>query len=346
MNMPKKLLLILFSSLASSYCFGQSIPIDATSDGTADSGYHTRWDSNHRRLLLYRDTSSPDLPAARLFKPDGSSSPVYILRDFRDAKFADVWAAASTPEGGTVISVVLGFGDRPNLKDKEKPLPALKSFLLTYSAEGILKMVWNVAPYQHEALAVDDAGNVFALGTRDAGKEGFPLLIKYSPSGKILGEFLQSRTFAKGAHVIDGDPLNGTSNLFIRYQQLFLWLPSTREVLRFSLNGELQLKISLGQLVDRLAQQQGYLDASIATLAATSTGEIEAEVRFWRNSKSVKGAVSGLVVIPQNGKEAKVTAPLTAMAGNTRQFLGIGEDDKPIILEHAGRGPAVLKRQE
>lgn len=343
---PKKLLLIAFSSLVSLYCFGQNIPIDATSDGKADSGYQTRWDSNHKRLVLFRDTSSADLPAARLFKLDGTSTPIYILRDFRDAKFADVWAAASTPEGGTVISVILGFGERPNIKDKEKSIPMVKSFLLTYDAEGVLRRAWNVAPYHHQALAVDDAGNVFALGTRDAGKEGFPMIIKYSSSGKVLGEFLQSGGFAKGSHVIDGEPLNGGSNLFIRNQQLLLWLPSTREVLGFSLAVDLQFKIPVGRLVDRLAQQRGYLDASIATMAASSTGDIEAEVRFWQESKSTKGAMSGLVVISRDGTDAKLAAPLAEMAGNTRQFLGVGDNDKPIVLEHADRSHAVVKRQE
>ena len=339
-------MVLVCSTLFTTWCLGQNISIDALSDGKADSGYQTKWDSNHKQLLMYRDTSSPDLPAARLFHADGSSAPIYILRDFRDARFADVWAAASTREGGLVVSVILGFGERPDVKDKDKPLPALKSFLLTYDAQGALKMVWNVAPYHHEALAVDGAGEVFALGTRDAGKEGFPMLIKYSAEGKVLGEYLQSNTFAKGSHAIDGDALNGSPSLFVRSRQVFLWLPSTREAFIFSLNGELEQKIAIGRIVDKLAQKQGYVNGSVATLAASSTGEIEAEVRFWRETKSVKGAMLGLVVVSRDGSDARVAGALSPMSGNNHQFLGMGENDAPILLEHTEKGHAVLKRGE
>ena len=123
---------ILALNLAGVLARAQSFDVNTTADGRGDSGYSTKWDSNHSRLLLFRDSSSPDLPSARIFGSNGTSVPIFILRDFRDARFADVWAGAATPTGGIVLSVVLGFGDRPNLKNQSKPLPAVKALLLTY----------------------------------------------------------------------------------------------------------------------------------------------------------------------------------------------------------------------
>src|SRR5438270_3373716 len=202
-------LLVLIGVVAES----QRFELNATADGKGDSGYRTQWDSTHNRLLQFRDTSMPDLPSARIFGDSGTSVPIFILHDFQEARFSDIWAAAATPEGGIVLSVILGFGDRPNPRDPSRPFPPLKSLLLTYGPDGALKKVWNVVPYQHQALAVDRSGNVFGLGTRDAGPEGFPMLIKYSPSGTVLGEYVPSKMFAKGANALDGNSLNGSPAL-------------------------------------------------------------------------------------------------------------------------------------
>jgi hypothetical protein len=338
-----KCLKLLFLLVACVLCRAQQFQLDATLDGRGDSGFMTKWD--HNRLLTFRDTSSPDIPSARVFSIDGTSVPIFILRDFRDAKFADIWAAAATPEGGIVVSVVLGFGPRPNPKDQLKPFPALKSLLLTYGADGSLKKVWNMAPYQHQALAIDAQNNVFALGTRDAGPEGFPMLIKYSPSGEVLGEYVPSRMFAKGQKALDGDRLNGSAELFLRNQQLVLWVPSTREAFVFLLNGQLQRKLAVGAILDRLAEQNGFAQATISRLALENSGSLTAQVRFWPSKTSAVGMMLGMVSLEPTGNEANlINTPISATS-NPQQFLGISEDGKHIVVEQAGRGSALVRKQ-
>src|SRR6266853_191010 len=337
-----KAVCVVLLNLAGLLVSAQSFELNTASDGKGDSGYWTKWDSTHNRLLMYRDSSSPDTPSARVLSGSGTSVPIFILHDFRDAKFADIWAAAATPEGGMILSVVIGFGDRPTPETaSSKPIPPAKVFLLTYGPDGALKKVWNVAPYLHEALAVDPSGNVFALGTRDAGPEGFPMLIKYSPAGSVLGEFVSSKMFANGDKVLKGSPVNGPSGLFLRNQQLLLWVSSSREAFRLSLTGDLRRKIAVGSALDRLAVQNGFAQATIAELALDDSGGLLLQVRFWPSKTSLAGMMLGMVSIPSDGSEAKLVGPLTAASSGTQHFLGIAEDGKNVVIEHAGNGRAL-----
>jgi hypothetical protein len=338
-----KCLVTISIFFVSTLAMAQEFRMDAAADGKADSGYQTKWDSNHNRLLLYRDVSSADIPAARIFRPDGSSLPIYLLRDFQDAKFADIWAASATPQGGMVLSIILGFGARPDPGDQSKPFPALRSLLLTYDSNGALKKVWNVAPYQHQALAVDSEGNVFALGTRDAGPEGFPSIIKYSSSGKVLGEYAPSTLFAGGGSALDGDGLNGSPELLIRKQQLVLWVSSLREVFRFSLNGELQKRAPLGRILDGLARQNGYERATVISLAVSDSGDLTTQIRLWPKSTSAKGIMIGMATLPNEAPQAKLLGPLIPIT-QTQRFLGLGEDSRPVFLEHAEKGQIVVRK--
>jgi hypothetical protein len=323
---------------------GQDIHIDVTSDGRGDSGYQTKWDSVQGRLLLFRDSSTPDVPSARIVEEDGISVPVFVLHDFRDAKFVDIWAAAATPEGGLVLSVILGFANRPQPKEiRTTPVP-LKSLLLTYGKDGALKKVWNVAPYHHQALAVDADGDVFALGTRDAGKEGFPMIVKYSAKGEVLREFAPSSMFANGGKALDGTPLNGSPSLLIRKGMLVLWVPSTKEMFRFSLDGKLQRKSAIGNALDRLAAENKFAHATIAGIALADSGEFMAQVWLWPNEKNSEGVVEAMANVSSDGQKAALASPILT-PGLSAQFLGISSDGKQVKMERAGKGQAIVRKE-
>ncbi len=93
-----------------------------------------------------------------------------------------IWDIAQTHDGGVVFSAIAEYGLR-----NVKPVPA-KGFLLTYNREGRLTKLWDVYPYEHHRIAIDDSGNVFGLGTKDTKNDNYLLLVKYSPNGRELGE--------------------------------------------------------------------------------------------------------------------------------------------------------------
>ena len=332
---------VLISSIATA-----QYQVDLSGDGKGDSGFQAKWDPARENLVVFRNVSSSDLPSARIFQSNGQSTPIFILRDFRGASFADIWASALTPDGGAVFSVVLGFGERPTPKTiSSKPVPEAKVLLLSYGADGALKKLWNVAPYLHQALAVDGLGNVYALGTRDAGPEGFPMLIKYSKSGDVLGEFFPSKIFANGGKALDPSSLNGNTALFVRNGQLALWVPSTREVFKLSLKGELQRKIAIGPLIDRLAVQNGVAKATIAGLTLTNSGGFSVQLRLWPSTASPAGMMIAVAEISADGSEANMVAKPTAVATLRQQFLGVSDDGRRVVLEHDGKGKAVIRKE-
>jgi hypothetical protein len=275
-------------------------------------GYWTKWDSVQQKLLLYRDTDDAAVPGARIFARDGSSIPVYPVRDLDQARYVDVWDVAATPQGGIVLSVIVGYAPR-----KVKPAK-LKSFLLTYDEVGGLKKVWEMDPYHHHLLAADREGNVFALGDSNL-KEPYPLLVKYSHTGSVLAEFLPSSTFPEGEKVIANGAATGDSRMFIAGDHLYVWLARPQELLGFSLRGELVTRTSFAQAFSGLATETGKARARVKLLTATEDGRVFAEIQLWPSqaSDSVRSVVVRLS--PDGSRATLLPVPLDPawLLGNT-----------------------------
>src|SRR5262249_23612778 len=159
-----------------------------------------------------------DIPAARVFRTDGTSTAVYPLKDLPEVRYIDIWSASAAPNGGIVIAGILGYAGR-----EAKPVP-VKSVILTYDGSGTLKKMWDVAPYHHHHLAVDHQGNVFAIGDRDDVEGAYPLLTKYSNEGKVVVQALPSSLFSLGDVEIGSGSPNGESQIFVKGDQLYVWL--------------------------------------------------------------------------------------------------------------------------
>jgi hypothetical protein len=259
-------------------CHAQSFRVDPIGlDGTG--GYFTRWDSVQDRMILYRDTSIPTAPAARIFSNNGASVPLFPLKDLVDSRYIDIWNAAATPEGGVVLDTIVGYTPR-NVEPSQ-----VKAFFLTYAADGKLLRVWDTEPYHHHAVAVDHEGSIFALGDANL-SEPYPLLIKYSKDGKVLREFLPSNLFPDGEKVLEVSA-NGESQMFVSGRDLYLWLPGHQELLNFSLDGVLLNRISLAQTLLDLANGRGFERTTVKSLASPKKEELVAQVQLWPKDPSV-----------------------------------------------------------
>src|SRR5581483_6994663 len=84
----------------------QLLKLDSADDRKGDTGYVPHWDPVQDRLLAYRDTS-------------GNSVPLFLLRDFPGAKSLHVWAAAASPDGGAILSVLQRVSKIPPQRDPE-----------------------------------------------------------------------------------------------------------------------------------------------------------------------------------------------------------------------------------
>src|SRR5581483_6464737 len=97
----------------------QLLKLDSADDRKGDTGYVPHWDPVQDRLLAYRDTSDSALATARVFDSSGNSVPLFLLRDFPGAKSLHVWAAAASPDGGAILSVLQRVSKIPPQRDPE-----------------------------------------------------------------------------------------------------------------------------------------------------------------------------------------------------------------------------------
>lgn len=309
-------------------CASQGFRVDPSTLDGSGGGYWAKWDSVQDRLILYRDTSDSAQPSVRIFAKDGASTAVYSLRDLSESKYVDIWGVAATPDGGILLATIVGYTPR-GLKPAR-----LKSFLLTYDAAGNLKKVWEMEPYHHHLLAVDRDGNVFALGDSDLAEPYF-LIIKYSPTGKILREFLPSSLFPEGDKVIDNASLNGDCQMFIKGDVLFVWLPRPQEVFRFSLSGKLLSRTSLAKALSSLVVESATGRATVKALTAETDGDMVAQVQLWPKNAS-EPVRSELVRLTATGSGATVLPiPFYPI-----RLLGTTAQGKLVLLQPEAQGKA------
>ncbi|HEY6218018.1 MAG TPA: hypothetical protein VIW74_15225 [Pyrinomonadaceae bacterium] len=312
----------LYFSSCSAGIYAQQIMVDTPVEPPGTHSFQVRWDSDLERVIAYRDVSEPNLPAIRILSSSGSKVSIFPLKDFPGSGFIDIWDATGAPNGDIVVAAILGYGPR-----NVKPVP-LKSLLLTYDGSGTLKRVWDVKPYHHHRIAADSAGNVFALG--DGGKDDYPLLIKYSESGEVLGEFLSSGLFSAKDSVVDMISPNGQPQLFIKNDRLNVWIAATRELYAFSLDGVLLSSTSLSAAVQSIADQSGSSQVRILEIQVDSNQGIISQVRLFPKDQKLPAAV-GVARLKTNGSFDSWVEPFSR--GDVHRFMGLTSNDKAVFLE-------------
>jgi len=315
-------------TLASPIVRPQQIRVDVSTEPKGDSGYHAEWDVFGQRLISYRNVSDPSLPAVQVAASDGKKVLLYPLKDFQGANYIDIWCATASPNGDIIIAAILAYGPR-----NSTPIP-VKSLLLTYDATGTLRNAWDVQPYHHHHVAVDSSGNVYALGDGGPGKGDFPLLIKYSSSGKVLGEYLSSALFTDADSVVGANSGNGDSEIVVKDDNLFVWIAATQELFVFSSDGTLASRTSLSSAMANLADQSGSSRVTTLKFRVDSAQRIIAQVQLWPKDEKSFANVA-LVRIGANGSFDSWVEPKSG--GDVHRFLGLTADDKPVFLEKVGK---------
>jgi hypothetical protein len=294
-------------------------------------GFWIKWDVVQQALVLYRDSKEPEIPAVRVFESSGSNIAIYPLHDLAGAQYIEIWSVAATPQKGVILSALVRYTPKG-----VKPAN-VRRMLLSYDAFGRLEKVWNVSPYWHDLLAADENGEVFALGANDD-KEPYPLLVKYSPTGDVLGRFLDSNLVAGGEKVLANGSPYGDNQMFVGGKRLYVWLAGIRELFQFTLSGELISRTSLSRELDDLAAATRSSRVRIQVLAPGPEGALVAEVQLWPTEagKSVKPL---LVQLRTDGSGTQ-TLDLSARLANPAWFVGTTEQAKLVFVQPRKDGKA------
>jgi hypothetical protein len=314
-----------------------SVPDVNKQDRGGGTGYMLKWDYRARELIFYRNITAVSAPAARILKADGSTIPIYPLADLPGAQALTIWDIAETPDGGVIFSAIAEYGPR-----NVRPIPA-KSLLLTYSRDGRLTRLWDVYPYHHHHIAVDKYGHVFGLGTKDTPKTNAPLLVKYSPHGDVLGEFLRANLFSIGDRIVDSGSPYGETEIFANEDELFVWSAPTQEILRLSLSGELRARNSLDTALKSLAAQNNSNGAKILHVFPATDGEIVAQVQLLPPNGSSEPFKFALATFSNDGREVRITSRVNVQTAPP--LLGGTPEGKLVFLDEESPGRLVINKR-
>ena len=313
---------------------GCSQSLSVTFETDAHGGYFWVWDRVQDRLIAYRHVGQPGVPALRLFGKDGTSAAVIApLGDFPEAREFIIWGVAGTPHGGVAVAAIADYGEH-----------RVKSLVLSYDGSGKLTKLWDVDPYHHHRLAVDREGNIFAFGDRgDTRDSNYSLFVKYSPSAKVLREFLPGTSFPMGDDVVGTGGATGEHQMYISGEELVVFLAPTRELLRFTLAGNLRSRVSLDPALDKIAAAYNAGRVEILALGGQSDGPFIAQVRLWPKTGSDQPIRFGMMKFSSDGLTAGLLEPpaVTLAQGH---FLGTTNSGKLLFLEDRGPGHLLLQR--
>ncbi len=308
--------------------------------GVDPNHYLAKWDSVHRVLIFYRDTADFAVAAARAYENGtGAKLPIAPVRDFPDAKGVDVWDVSGTIDDSIVLSSVVQYGGQK-----------VKLALLTYDRLGALQKFWEIYPYHHHKVAADREGNVYAFGHRedrgeDAGEPDYSMLIKYSPSGKILWESLPRSTFPFGQDIAETNQGTGEHSLLVGDSAILLYVATTKELFSFgSDDGKLLGRVSLSSLLKQAAAENGMTDAQVNGLSVAPAGELHSQLRLWRSGAAGDAVSFAMFRMARDGSSCKrVSAALPLPFPGT--FLGSWAESRAIFLSRKPEGELVLIEQ-
>ena len=294
--------------------------------------YLVKWDPFYNTLIFYRDVADTSTPAVRTYTGGISPNPlVYPLKDFPDAKKADIWDVAATPSGGAAVICVLGYAKRP-----------AKHAILIYDRGGSLQKVLETYPYHHHRIVVDLEENIYAFGHRldikdEPGEPDYAVLVKYSQDGKVLARSLPRTWYPAGFQIAEASPATGEHALLVVGRELVLYLSTAREVLRFNTDGELLVRTPFTRVLDEIIKATESARAEVVAIGSEGTSHFVVELRLWPKD-SRTGRISFLLAkLSQDGTSWKRDSSV-ATAALAWRFLGLTDTGRLAFLTRGNAG--------
>jgi len=292
-----------------------SVRASETNIKVPDAGlYFSFWDAQRELLIFYRDAHTPDDAAVKVYAGSTLRMAIFPLKDFPSASELGVWAVSALPNGDIALSGVLDFGNQQT-----------KLVLLTYAADGSLKKLWDMQTRHNYNLVADGQGNIYAFGfpveLGDSAQSNYMMLAKYSPSGKVLREFLPRKGYAHLAKATMLDPSNGQSALLIWHDRLVLYFANACQVLWFDTDGNLLRTVNLDSLLKSVAKKNKSESARIERFSLTAEGNYLAQVSLLSTDTS-----NVVLQVSQDGDKWQT------LTSNAEQVLGIDSQNQYIVL--------------
>jgi hypothetical protein len=286
--------------------------------------YFCKWEPTFGVLLCMNNSDSVNTAAVTTYDLNGAQKlRVFPLRDFPGAKELNVWDVTAAPDEGVAITGVLLYGPKDG-----------RLVTLIYGSQGQLLKLWDMKPYHQHMIAADRAGNVFGFGDRidmraGTGGPDFPLVVKYSPEGKILKGFLPQSTFDRD--VTDADPETGPNRLYTVQEEVVIFLAKPKEVFWFDSDGKELRRIALGSTINGIMKSHQGTTAEIMNITVTSDHEFLVQLKIYPASPTSENTVVILARISADGSSVTIESSIP-LAQSIGFFKGFSPDGRLIFL--------------
>ncbi|MGB8542868.1 MAG: hypothetical protein WCD49_14660 [Candidatus Acidiferrales bacterium] len=288
-------------------------------------------------VVLYRDQDSPLGIALELYDTTtGAERTIDILKDFPQYLQA------------IIANVAVGVDGRIVVVCRLKPSNGgpLKELILTYRPSLTLDKIWDVAPYEPAAVAVDEQGNVYSIGTRYDEKtagQSYPILVVYDSEGRVRKEMLPRSTFPSEVDPVRDIQQMGFVTIRVTDARVFLYLPSVHDVLALDKDGKILKQVDAYEIYQRLAREKGYTDFFMRDDYFSSQGDLWSGLllRAPSASSGKTGIYTSVIV--------KLTEAGQAEVRNAEEdhfslrLAGVMPSNEPLILDIDAAGSGVLR---
>jgi hypothetical protein len=227
-----------------------------------------RWNDAMSEVVVYRDQRSrSEIPLEVYDMATGAKRNIDILKDFPQSSRAVISNVAVGSDGTIVVVCRLQSSNGGSLKE----------LILSYGPSLTLDKIWDVAPYEPAAIAIDEHGNVYSIGTRydeQSAGQSYSMLVVYDSDGHVKQEMLARSTFPSSVDPVRDTHQMGFVTIRVTDTRIFLYLPSEHDVLALDKDGKILKQVDVYEVYQRLTREKGYMNFFVREDYFSSLGEL------------------------------------------------------------------------
>ncbi len=296
-----------------------------------------RWNDAMNEVVLYRDQASrSEIPLEVYDMRTGAKRTIDILKDFPQSSKVIIANVAVGADGTIVVVCRLQSSSGGLLKD----------LILSFGPSLTLDKIWDVAPYEPSAVAVDEQGNVYSVGTRYDEKtagQSYPILVVYDSEGRVKKEMLPRSTFPSEVDPVRDTHQMGPVTLRVTDTRIFLYLPSVHDVLALDKDGKILKQVDAYEVYQRLTREEGYTNFFVREDYFSSLGDLWSGLILRAPSASSGKTVVYTSVIVKLTEAGQAEVQNAEQGHFSVRLAGVMPSNEPVILHIDAPGSGVLR---
>jgi hypothetical protein len=296
-----------------------------------------RWNNVMNEAVVYRDQRSrSEIPLEVYDMTTGAKRNIDILKDFPQSSQAIISNVAVGTDGTIVVVCRLQSSGGGSLKE----------LILSYGPSLTLDKIWDVAPYEPAAVAVDEQGNVYSVGTRideQTAGQSYPILVVYDPEGHVKKEMLARSTFPSTEDPVRDSHQMGFVAIRVTDTRIFLYLPSAHDVLALDKDGKILKQVDVYEVYQRLKHDKGYMNFFVREDYFSSLGELWSGLILTAPSASSEKPAGYTSVIVQLTEAGQAVVQNEEEDHFSVRLAGVTPSNEPLELHIDASGAGVLR---